>query len=116
MQATEVSSDTEEVDVRTPEKITEMVDDNTSSEDDRKSIGNKNLRKSQIKHHVKRKSWTEEYFGDILVTNIDQSSDVLLLESCEADERRSMEFGGDSDLCSFRSSSFRSSDVGENSA
>ena len=42
MQATEISSDTEEVDVRTPEKITEMVDDNTSSEDDRKSIGNKN--------------------------------------------------------------------------
>ena len=52
MQANLETSDTEEVDVRTPEIITEMVDDNSSSEDDRRSISNKNLRKSQIKHHV----------------------------------------------------------------
>ena len=72
-------------------------------------MDNKNQRKSLIKHHVQRKSWTEEYFGDILVTNIDQSSDALLLESCEGDEKQ-----GDSDLCSLRSSSLKSLDAGDN--
>ena len=37
MQANLETSDTEEVEARTPEIITEMVDDNSSSDDDRKS-------------------------------------------------------------------------------
>ena len=100
MQNTLEDSETEEVDVRYHEIITEMVDDSSDeNEDDRRS---KNKRKTQISHHVQRKSWTEEYFGDILVANNDeQSSDALLLESCE---------GGDSYLGSFRSSDAGDSD------
>ena len=52
MQSNRETSDTEVDDVKTPEKITENIDVYSSSDDDRRSIDNKNQRKSLIKHHV----------------------------------------------------------------